>query len=355
MLHRTLLIAAAMSVALPAALMAQTQQTPDTVPGSTSGQSSGQTQMQSPAAGQPQIMQMVEQGLQQLPAACRDVIQPVLAEGQMGTSSTTAQPSSSGMNQQDMMGMDAAQIGQWSAASRGMHEAMMKSAPAMLAGLYARDADVAFACSMIPHHQAAVDMANAVLASSDNTQSKRIAEGIIRDQQREINQLTAWVENQAARESENENLATGATSPAPGMTEPSSGSGSIDRTNSSGDNGSTRPRRSVRPGIEEPRGTLNSGSGFTDSDSSSPNQSKTLAPGTDRRVGDSDRRRNSYNTDDGSNDGSRTDENPGGVDNPGKDSTTNPGKGSSNDGSNQINGPDEQPGGVDNSNNNSNN
>ncbi len=48
------------------------------------------------------------------------------------------------------------------------------------------DADKDFAAMMIPHHQAAIDMAKAELLYGHNEQLRRIAQKIIVDQQQEI-------------------------------------------------------------------------------------------------------------------------------------------------------------------------
>lgn len=56
------------------------------------------------------------------------------------------------------------------------------------------DPDVDFALMMIPHHQSAIDMAEALLQHGDDPQMKDLAEKIIRDQQAEIEQLRAWLE-----------------------------------------------------------------------------------------------------------------------------------------------------------------
>jgi uncharacterized protein (DUF305 family) len=71
-------------------------------------------------------------------------------------------------------------------------------------GMTAKDADVAWICAMIPHHQGAIDMAKAGLKGADNAESKKLAEETIRSNEKEIEKLIAWVEKNAARESKNE-------------------------------------------------------------------------------------------------------------------------------------------------------
>ncbi|GGP30769.1 MULTISPECIES: DUF305 domain-containing protein [Deinococcus] len=53
--------------------------------------------------------------------------------------------------------------------------------------------DRAFMSAMIPHHQAAVDMAKVVLPVSKDATVKTWANAVIKDQNREINQMSAWL------------------------------------------------------------------------------------------------------------------------------------------------------------------
>lgn len=52
--------------------------------------------------------------------------------------------------------------------------------------------DAAFLEMMIPHHQGAVDMANAVLKSAKHTELKTMANAIITSQQKEIDMMKQW-------------------------------------------------------------------------------------------------------------------------------------------------------------------
>lgn len=56
------------------------------------------------------------------------------------------------------------------------------------------DADRDFATMMIPHHQGAIDMAKALLARGTDPEMRRMAEQIIKDQEREIGEFEAWLE-----------------------------------------------------------------------------------------------------------------------------------------------------------------
>jgi hypothetical protein len=107
-----------------------------------------------------------------------------------------------------MLGEMNAMTQQMGETHRGLMQAMQRMQPAMMEGMMAADADVAWICAMIPHHQGAIDMARAGLAGSDNAESRRMAQETIRMQEDEIAKLTAWVERNATRESRNEATGT---------------------------------------------------------------------------------------------------------------------------------------------------
>jgi uncharacterized protein (DUF305 family) len=71
-----------------------------------------------------------------------------------------------------------------------MHEAMGEMD-------YTGDADIDFAVGMIPHHQAAIDMARIVLEHGDDPEIAALAEEIIAAQEAEIAQLEAWLAEHA--------------------------------------------------------------------------------------------------------------------------------------------------------------
>lgn len=55
------------------------------------------------------------------------------------------------------------------------------------------DADVAFVCGMIAHHQGAIDMSKVELEHGDNAWAKEMAQTIIDAQMQEIADMTKWL------------------------------------------------------------------------------------------------------------------------------------------------------------------
>ncbi|MEH6721788.1 MAG: DUF305 domain-containing protein [Aurantimonas endophytica] len=74
---------------------------------------------------------------------------------------------------------------------------MMISMPAMHEGMMKEDADVAFACGMIAHHQGAIDMAQVLLEHGDDPQMIELAGKIIAAQVGEMEEMTTWLAENA--------------------------------------------------------------------------------------------------------------------------------------------------------------
>jgi uncharacterized protein (DUF305 family) len=147
--------------------------------------------------GQTQSGQM--QAMGNLPEACRDVVQA----GIKGDVMQTMQQMHGRMSQQ-MQGEMQGMLGQMNETQKGLHEAMMNMNGPMMMGMLAKDADVAWICAMIPHHQGAIDMARAGLKRADNDESRKLAEKTISENEKSLKELTAWVQKHAQNESKNE-------------------------------------------------------------------------------------------------------------------------------------------------------
>lgn len=73
-----------------------------------------------------------------------------------------------------------------------MHEEMGKIT-------YSGNADVDFVRSMIPHHQAAIDMAKTLIAHGKDSEIKKLAEDVITAQEQEIDLMEAWLKANAPK------------------------------------------------------------------------------------------------------------------------------------------------------------
>ena len=74
---------------------------------------------------------------------------------------------------------------------------MMISMPAMHDGMMNEDADIAFACGMIAHHQGAIDMAQVLIEHGQDPQMLALAEEIIAAQVAEMEQMSTWLAENA--------------------------------------------------------------------------------------------------------------------------------------------------------------
>jgi uncharacterized protein (DUF305 family) len=122
--------------------------------------------------------------------------QPATTTNPNASSSPAASASDSGMAGMDhsnMSGMSPSPMPSMSPATMpGMDHGNMDHGGMM--GTATADApyDAQFIDSMIEHHQGAITMAQDALQQSQRPEIRQLAEAIIRDQQKEIEQMQAW-------------------------------------------------------------------------------------------------------------------------------------------------------------------
>lgn len=96
----------------------------------------------------------------------------------------------------DMGGDDMGMAMAGDAAHVDLMDGMAAMNRDMMVGGTAKDIDVAFVCSMIPHHRGAIDMAKAEIAHGDDPWARALAEAIITAQEKEIADMLAWLAEQ---------------------------------------------------------------------------------------------------------------------------------------------------------------
>lgn len=85
-----------------------------------------------------------------------------------------------------------------SPAARGYSKAMQTMSDAMASMTSTGDADTDFVRGMIPHHQAAIDMAKVQLEFGKDPAIRKLAQEIIAAQEKEIGQMQAWLKARGA-------------------------------------------------------------------------------------------------------------------------------------------------------------
>jgi uncharacterized protein (DUF305 family) len=139
---------------------------------------------------QPQAQTPMGQMMQNMPEQCRAMMQN-MPQSCMGMMRQMTQGGTMGQG-----GMMQGQSGQGSAqseASKAYMAAMDRMHGPMMQAAQEGDPDVAFVKGMIPHHQGAIDMAQVVLQYGKDEQAKKWANDVIREQQREIDEMHAWL------------------------------------------------------------------------------------------------------------------------------------------------------------------
>jgi uncharacterized protein (DUF305 family) len=97
-------------------------------------------------------------------------------------------------------GLPSSQTEQKASTARlEMEQAMEKMHAGMASVKPSGNNDADFVKLMIPHHQAALDMAKAELTYGKDPQMRRLAQEIVADQQSEIELMRLWLEHHESR------------------------------------------------------------------------------------------------------------------------------------------------------------
>jgi uncharacterized protein (DUF305 family) len=98
----------------------------------------------------------------------------------------------------------SAQNGNYAGFVHAMHESMGRMNKDMDAASMTGNPDRDFASMMIPHHQGAIDMAKVELSYGKDPVMRRLAQGILVEQQSEIEAMRLWLHKTAPENSTKE-------------------------------------------------------------------------------------------------------------------------------------------------------
>ena len=187
----------------PGSPAAQAQATPPQAP------APAQPQAQPPPGFMGQMMQgMPEQcraTMQSMPQNCMSMMEQMMQDrmrqgGMMGGvmgGGMNRGGMMGGMGQGGMMREMPGQSAATSEATKAYLDAVDKSYGPLLEGLQAGDPDVAFVRALIANKQSAIAIAKVRLEYGKDAQTKAWAENLIRDQEREIADMEAWLKKSA--------------------------------------------------------------------------------------------------------------------------------------------------------------
>lgn len=157
-----------------------------------------------PAQGQMPMGQM----MQGMPDQCKSMMQNMqtcmgtmqqMMQGRMGSGMMGGGMMGGGMGGQSGQSMPGMPVpaAPASAVTRAYLDATERMHARMIEGVQASDPDIAFVRGMVPHHQAAIDMAKVVLQYGKDPLAKKLAEDVVREQQREITEMQEWLKKNA--------------------------------------------------------------------------------------------------------------------------------------------------------------